>query len=732
METVDLKSDGEKSKTWIVKPGRITERLLFSFDDMSQDESNQLLSEAKFLLSNCANPEKNNSNNTGIAMGYVQSGKTRSFTTVLALAADNGYRLAIVFAGTKNNLLTQTTDRLLTDLEINGDNSERLILETDPSESEIKRALRITSSPLIIIPILKNHIHLKRIARIFESEEVSKYLKNMPALIIDDEADQASLNTFARQNDKKEWEDDKFSSTYSAIIKLKNNLPNHTYLQYTATPQGPLLISLTDMLSPSFHKVLSPGKTYTGGKTFFQDRTELITRIPENEVYNKKENPLLQCPKSLRESLQFFILGSIIHIKFRKNKNPFTMMIHPDREKNDCDLFYSWVKKMIEKWTDKLDLKLEDPEYSILISEFEKNYEKYKNTIKLAPEFKDIIPYIFDTLLITSKWLVIGENKTKFPEAKPKVDWSKSKNHIVVGADMLNRGFTVEGLAITYMPRYSKSMSISDTIQQRARYFGYKNKYIDLCRIYLPLDSINEYTAYVEDEEYLREFLKEHSLKELAQTLLHTDLMNPTRNNILSKRLIKNKMEGARGFHSLSINNILDNKQLYKSILKKHDFELYIDYGTVLRNHGFVKISIEDGLGILYKFKVSSPFEMVRKSATLQYLRLLQSSNINHCYLFKMDLEADNEQIRKRTILNSDETLRCQQLFSGRSTKGIKNYPGDAKIGYPDSLTIQLYNIKLKPPKDNQKTKFNNLIFNTIALVYPENIKNTFVGLKDE
>ena len=89
-------------------------------------------------------------------------------------------------------------------------------------------------------------------------------------LIIDDEADQASLNGYAYKNSKSEdWEEDEYTATYKSIMNLRNSLPNHSYVQYTATPQGPLLISIVDLLSPKHHTVLTPGKSYTGGKTFF-------------------------------------------------------------------------------------------------------------------------------------------------------------------------------------------------------------------------------------------------------------------------------------------------------------------------------------------------------------------------------------------------------------------------------------------------------------------------------
>ena len=105
--------------------------------------------------------------------------------------------------------------------------------------------------------------------------------------------------------------------------------------------------------------------------------------------------------------------------------------------------------------------------------------------------------------------LVISRNKKKGQTSE--IDWDGSISHILVGADMLNRGFTVERLAVTYMPRHSVGKSTADTIQQRCRFFGYKHNYLYSCRVYLPEDTALEYREYVDHEEEMRNWLKENT-----------------------------------------------------------------------------------------------------------------------------------------------------------------------------------------------------------------------------
>ena len=727
MEGVNVVLDSNDSKSWDVKIGPITVDLLSSISFLNDQNKEVLKQESIELLSYCVNPnEKSSFSNTGLAIGYVQSGKTLSFTTVLSLAADNNFSIAIVFSGTKNNLLSQTTTRLIKDLKLNGRNSTKLKLPIHPEKLQVLKWLRLKNKPLIILVILKHYTHINKLKDLLNSRELRQTLDDKSILIIDDEADQASLNTLARKNSKKpEWEDDEFSSTYKSILDLRSILNRHTYLQYTATPQATLLISLADLLSPNFHKVLTPGTNYTGGKEFFKKRSKQnIVIIPEQEVYHYKDNPLSECPKSLKIALQQFILASVIHLRIRIKEPPFTFMIHPDRQNIDCDLFYGWIKGLINDWAEILYYDSNDPDRNYLIIEFKNTYAEYSEFLDHAPSFEEIEKDLADLMLDMGYWLVVGKQaKTKFPEAVQEINWSEHATHVVVGADMFNRGFTVEGLAFTYMPRYSKGKTVADTMQQRARFFGYKADYIDLCRIFLPIDSIDEFSDYVDDEEFLREFLKDKSIQEFSRVLAQSERMNPTRNNILSSSLIKSKMEGARQFITYDEKLVVNNNKLIQKFSKSKKYELFNDYGTIQRNHGYTKFDIDKLIQFLVQLKFGLPSEVLRKIATLQYLRMLKDRQISYCYLFLMDFQAEEGQERERSIINNEKPYRLKRIFSGRSTKGSMTYPGDAKIAFDDSLNIQIYKIKLKGFRFN-KAK----IFWTLGFVYPENFFRTFIG----
>ena len=195
---------------------------------------------------------------TGLVVGYVQSGKTMSFETVAALARDNAFNIVIVVAGTSTPLFEQSTDRLRRDLRLDDpERARRWIRFQNPGDADtVIQAIRDvlddwrdpgTPEPYkktVLITVLKNHRRLGNLADLIAALDV----RDVPVLIIDDEADQASLNNEVGQGQE--------STTYSRLMDLRDALPRHTYLQYTATPQAPLLVSIIDSLSPNYVHVL--------------------------------------------------------------------------------------------------------------------------------------------------------------------------------------------------------------------------------------------------------------------------------------------------------------------------------------------------------------------------------------------------------------------------------------------------------------------------------------------
>lgn len=499
----------------------------------SPDELDRVVMEAQTILGRCVPPNDLNGSDTGLVVGYVQSGKTLSFTAVMALARDNGYRLVVLIAGIGTNLKEQSERRLLTDLGLE-DGKRAWVHFENPSPlgddvTNIQNVLdawgRSNVPPdrrrTILITVLKNHTRLKNLATVLGR----LHLNGSPSLVIDDEADQASLNTKTASN--KKTGKNQSSPTYDWITQIKSCLPHHTFLQYTATPQANLLIHLADALSPSFAEIVTPGVAYVGGREFFINEPGLVISIPAKDIPPTYSGS--SPPDSLQSALRFYLLGAAVHYVTGQSGNR-SMMIHPSQQTGPHSDYKSWVDTSVRSWRDLL----EQPETSVGFEAcaqlFNKEFQKLQSTYPSIPPLVELLRVMP---------LVIGETRIQQvnsrKEGEKNVSWRASDYWILIGGQKLDRGFTVEGLTVTYMPR-SLGTGNADTVQQRARFFGYKRSYKGVCRIFLAQDAVSAFKHYVEHEEFVRGALIEFQgrpLMEWKRDFILTRLLKPTRTSVV-------------------------------------------------------------------------------------------------------------------------------------------------------------------------------------------------------
>ena len=401
---------------------------------------------ASSILSKCVPPTSPAGQETGLVVGYIQSGKTMSFETVIALARDNGFQIVIVVAGISNPLLDQSYGRLRRDLRLDEPERERRWFQfknpgtDDAIVQTIRNVLADWRDPdtpenykkTILITVLKNHHRLQSLTALIEAVGTD----DMPVLIIDDEADQASLNNEVAQGQE--------STTYRRLTDLRDALPSHTYLQYTATPQAPLLLSIIDSLSPNFVQVLDPGDEYVGGHDFFDDNQTYVRLIPPQDV-PVNANPLNEPPESLLEALRVFMVGVTAGISESSNKGNRSMLVHPSHRTAQHQEFYNWVRDIFEEWKRILNLPDDDPDKQELIAEFNDAHADLAATVGAnLPAFEELVPK-FRFAFRATRVLEVNARAGRTPP----VDWRSTYGWILVGGQAMDRGFTVEGLTVT-------------------------------------------------------------------------------------------------------------------------------------------------------------------------------------------------------------------------------------------------------------------------------------------
>lgn len=530
---------------WVPEQGDFTQGFLTSksadpngpsYDDLTVGPES-VLQEAQRILGRCLPPNEEGNSETGLVVGYVQSGKTLSFETVIALARDNGYGVVIVLAGTKNNLLDQSEERLKKDFGIDdGDeNWYHLHNPTTSQKSQIESRVsawkKKPTKKSVLITVLKHGGHLEKLAKVLGSLSLDK----VPSLIIDDESDQASLNTKAARIKARLAAVTDVSTTYKSILMLRAVLPHHSYLQYTATPQAMLLLAQTDFLNPNFAELVTPGDAYTGGKAFFQGDPGLIVDIPPAQVPTPAR-PLSSPPKTLIEAFRSFLLVAAHHSLTRqrgpkpKDRNR-SMMVHPAVATTSHKQYKAWLDKGWKTLKSTVTaLQKSNPAKAEAL--FQHEYASLLNTfpgIRPLPELMvELVDEVFDELNI------VEVNGTK--DAQEKVNWKATRYWVLVGGAKLDRGYTVEGLCTTYMPRRLGTSPAADTLQQRARFFGYKKPYLGLCRVYLQATVKAAFTEYIEHEEFVRDALTGNRGKPLSdwrRDFILTALLKPTRANVV-------------------------------------------------------------------------------------------------------------------------------------------------------------------------------------------------------
>lgn len=726
-----------------IKQGGCFEEYIDSLKNkgISDEDIVNLRAETLSILMHC-NPHdaKCYEERTHLVIGYVQSGKTMSFMGLTALAHDNGYRIVVYFTGTKNNLCSQTKERIEHDLMKglkSGKNAFKIHQDAKADNTEdLVGHLNLSNHPTLLIPILKHYDHIKNLTEVFKSDDFRNAIGNETVLIVDDEADQASLNSYARANSKKKYnegEGGKTSSTYDAILKMRAALPGNTYIQYTATPQANILISLHDLLSPDSHTLLTPGKGYVGGKQFFDIKNgnalfngELINEIPTKEVFHETRNNLVRMPDSLRQALLIHVISVVIVVKIKavEGVNFLTMMVHPDVKNKSAQKFKSWIDEELHTWR-ALFTKPDGHEDKVrLINDFK---SAYQNACSLYPEderpaFDDVLKYIPDVLNDKKVYLV---NSTK--NANPDISWDQNCMHILVGAEMLNRGFTVENLTTTYMTRQSKSKANADTIQQRCRFFGYKMKYIQSCRVFLPNESIRNYVEYVEHEEELRSILSKcDKLEKAERQIMLSDRLRPTRQNVLPIEVVKHNLKKWQTLQAFDSEYVINhNTEVVRSFLDEHeaDVDKIYQYNTKDRTHRRFKIKVSDIISFLKEFKFKNEQGIMINSETIRYLGYLASqkkSPLEYVYFVQMAYESI-PRVRDFNF-ETKKLASTTRLFAGPSDDG-KKYPGDDHIKESDTLTIQLHHLELKGVEIGFPKKAY-----TLAFYFPECLATSYVA----
>lgn len=581
-----------------------------------------------------------------LIIGKVQSGKTSHFIGLACKLFTSQYNLGIIFSGTKINLHRQTIERIRADLR---GIDIKIISDNDKEITELSYNCIRSSKPILVV-CLKHPIRIKKLIT-----NVSEPGFHGFSFVIDDESDQASLNSFNLSNLFSETP--KASPTHEAINNLIDQF-NPKYIQITATPAAHLLTDDLDYFKPDYVNTIQEHSNYFGNDLLFQNKSEIITIINENPERPNKNNLARFIAQYLRNCID-------LNKKFLlKNLSCF---IHPHPEININNLYGIVLKKLIIEF--KSNPKDFCTKYSL--ENFNLNAD-----ISEAQE-------ILNALVIQ---VVAGshDDNVDFDEF-----FLNHKYFCLIGGGKLERGFTIEGLVTSFIPRASK-VGNGDTIQQRARFFGNKKNLLPHIHVFMNDKTYNDFEEYYLNETYLFNSIQRTIKSSELKIKYLADYTNPCRQNVL--RSITTAL--GHLWHHFYF-SIPENINLIESF--EHQFEL-IQY-QIPQSHtqSILRFPTTQFLNLIDKLY---PVECKPLSSTkdrIGYIMTTHKENTIDVVLLGNKLNSFRE--RQSKVQNGQHIPKTiHQGYSQNST-----YIGDSNIllNY-QPLTIQFSLIHLKESSINQ------------------------------
>ncbi len=532
----------------------------------------------------------------GLVVGNVQSGKTANMGALMAMAADNGFNMFIILSGTIENLRRQTQERLLKDLSSDYGNISWEMLE-QLSLMSTKQAQNLhfeddgRNRDRYFTVSLKVKSRLEKLIEWIQKDPHKQ--KDMKILVIDDEADQAGINT----NEIEEEERRTINRLIVNLVqnktkkgkKAKGSYKAMNYIGYTATPYANVLNEMEkDSLYPfDFIATLDVSNLYFGPQQIFGSSVipefngmNIIRTIPESEVKQIKQiykGQNAEMPENMQKAILWFI-DCVGFMRYYGSKKPVSLLIHTSLRTADHDkiarIISGWFKMVCDDYEiiDLCEEVWKEETKRFTLEDFEESYSSYGipfEKIRDYPAFDQIESFVEEVIDagIQSVKLNEKENDFKFNRGIHLcIDNSKnnginenneyirlmypnSSNNpgyatafIVIGGQTLSRGLTLEGLVSTYFLRRTGQ---ADTLMQMGRWFGYRRGYELLPRIWMTNRVSRQFEYLSEIDEELRETIK--SMMATGNTPGEYGVVVKTSPKLSFLRLTaKNRMQSAR------------------------------------------------------------------------------------------------------------------------------------------------------------------------------------------
>ena len=465
-----------------------------------------------------------------LLLGNVQSGKTAQVLGILSALADRDFKLFIYLTTDSVDLQQQTLKRAEKSLD-------KFIILSENDDSSFMQVMK-ANNPILVV-IKKNARVLKRWRNLFASQSS---LKGYPLVIVDDEADAASLNTNADKPDKD-------ASTINKLLNdIKNSCCQSLFIQLTATPQSLLLQHEESDWQPEFIHFFEAGEKYIGGNFVFSDPPSYIVRFIDSELDDMKDESGEIAEGAKQALLSFLITCAEFALCDKTNCN---FALHPSYKIQDHQAF----SKKIQAFLNDLVQAVNNGED--LAGGFKESYLDLQKTKPDIHHFDEIYEKL--TALLENQQI-----STLVINSQTEADFDLEKGfNIIIGGNVIGRGLTIPKLQTVYYSRTAKKPN-ADTFWQHSRIFGY-DRDKSLLRLYIPSDV---YHFFVQLNQANNLIIEQAKKSDGNIQVIYPKNINPTRKNVLKAGSI-NQMVGGVNYFPLcpNENNLLVINGILSSVL---------------------------------------------------------------------------------------------------------------------------------------------------------------------
>ncbi len=547
----------------------------------------------------------------GMVVGDVQAGKTLNYSALINKACDMGYKLIIVLTGLTEDLRAQTQKRL--DRDFVGQESQRSRVGVSASTgNRIGVGIGRRSQPVMVLtdkntdfknpgvlnidgntnPVLiiskKNKSILEEINVWLGRQNSGGKKLQSPVLIIDDEADNASVDTA-----KPDQEPRAINKAIRNMLKLCDRV---SYVAYTATPFANIFIApddytdaseMKDLFPEDFIVALSPPSNYRGGKFFFIDddtasQATILIKDAENKIPLKHKSgfAVSELPESLIEALgTFFVAAAIKDIRRLSGKINTS---NPDNRFDSCLINVSRLTSAQDSLRHLVQEQVDNFYRSIKANAGLKDFRDVKfNYLRdlFIREYADNLAGSIEWVDICASLLTMDKPEVVVIHGKSDdaMNWNETspKKLIAIGGFRLSRGLTLSGLTISYLYRNSL---MYDTLMQMGRWFGYRDGYEDLLRLWCSPQSMSWYSHITNATEELRESIAQMAKQKMTpndfgmRVRSHPDLLVTAKNKMQTSKKVAVQMSFAGTFETYAFDlepeRNDENKALIINLLK--------------------------------------------------------------------------------------------------------------------------------------------------------------------